>query len=148
MPNFDLKLLTGVRGIQRFYQLTIDDNPVILVTDTLEQQNEKKIGVLDQYEKQLEEKYKPDLEKIYAYMDVIANNGSLPATKFRELKRPGSDKDKDFEFKSGDLRVYAIKGEGSKIIVLCGYKNKQKKDINKMRSLKKQYVQSLKQSKK
>ena len=50
---------------------------------------------------------------------------------------------KEYEFKSKHLRVYAIQQINGKIIVLGGFKNNQKEDINKFRSLKKQYLDSL-----
>ena len=47
---------------------------------------------------------------------------------------------KEYEFKNGDLRVYAIKDFNGKIIILGGYKNTQQTDINRFRSLKAQYL--------
>ena len=47
---------------------------------------------------------------------------------------------KEYEFKSRYLRSYAIKTSKGKIVVLCGYKNRQKKDIRTFRSLKKRYL--------
>ena len=49
-------------------------------------------------------------------------------------------------FKAGNLRVYAIANYGGKIIVLGGYKNRQAKDIVAFRSIKKRYLEHLKQN--
>ena len=148
MPKFDLKKVDAVIGVQEFYQLTIDDNPVFFGSETPEEINNLKKGVLDIYEAELEKKYKKNLVQIYSSMNRVANNQHVPGEKYHELTdRPKNDPYKDYEFKHGDLRVYAVKSPQGKIIILCGYKNQQKKDIVKMRSLKLQYFESLNQKK-
>lgn len=47
---------------------------------------------------------------------------------------------KEYEFKDGDLRVYGISKFGGKVIIMGGYKNRQKKDYRTFRSLKEQYL--------
>lgn len=145
MPKFDLKKITAIKGKQNFYQLTIDDSPNYNGIETAEERNEKKTGVLDLYESELEKIYIKDLNMIYTYMDRVANNLPVSGKKYHELTdRPKNDIIKEYEFKHGDLRVYAIKHKIGKIFVLGGYKNNQVQDIKKVRSLKNQYLQSLK----
>ncbi len=143
MPKFDTKEITAIKGKQKFYQLTIDDNPDYEGVKTQEEKNERKKGVLDEYEENLESKYKKDLRMIYAYMDKVANNEPVSGKKYHELDRPKNDTVKDFEFKHGDLRVYCFKTEEGKIFALGGYKNNQDKDIVRLRSLKKQFIDTL-----
>lgn len=144
MPIFDLKKITAIKGKQVFYQLTIDDFPDYKTTDSPDDQNNKKTGVLDLFERELESKYRKNLLMIYSFMERVANNLPVSGAKYHELKRPKIDSIKEFEFKHGDIRVYAFKSSGGKIFVLGGYKNNQDSDIIKMRSLKKQYLVSLK----
>lgn len=72
-------------------------------------------------------------------MNEVANIRTLPDTKFKDVT-PEKEKVKEYEFKEGNLRVYAIKKFGGKIIVIGGYKNRQKKDFRTFRSLKEQYL--------
>lgn len=39
-------------------------------------------------------------------------------------------------------KIYAIKKENGKIIIFSGYKNRQKKDIRKFRSIKKRFLEA------
>jgi len=145
MPKFDIKRISAIKGSQIFYQLTIDDKPNYDGCVSEEDRNERKTGQLDKYEKKLEKNYKKDLHMIYAYMDLVANNQPVSGNKYHELTdRPKNDLIKDFEFKHGDLRVYAFKFSNGKIFALGGYKNNQTSDIKKLRSLKNQYFDSLK----
>lgn len=142
MSKFDLKKITGVKGKQVFYQLTIDDTPDYDGAESEEEMDKRKTGVLDLYEAELEDKYLKDIDMIYAYMNMVANNEQVSGTKYHQLDRDKNDNYPDFEFKHGDLRVYGVKIDGGKIIVLGGYKNNQKKDIRRLRSLKNQYFKS------
>ena len=94
----------------------------------------------DDFEKGLESSDKQDLQKILFYMNEVANNKPLPNTKFKDVT-PQKDNVKEYEFKSGNLRVYAISKRGGKVIIIGGYKNKQKKDFVRFRSIKKQYLE-------
>lgn len=76
-------------------------------------------------------------------MDGVANLNSVSEEKFKDIT-PSGDKIKEYEFKSGDLRVYGIKIPNGKLIVLGGFKNQQNSDITKFRSLKIEYLQSIK----
>lgn len=144
MPIFDLKEIDFIKGKQKFYQLTIDDNPVFKNDDTEEMRNKKKKGVLDDYEKKLEKKYKKDIDMIYAYMNMHSNGEHIPGTKYHELERAKNDPYPDFEFKHGALRVYGVKITGGKIIFLGSYKNQEEKNLKRLRSLKKQYFETIK----
>lgn len=75
-------------------------------------------------------------------MNLVANNESVPNTKFRNVT-VGNESIQEFEFKAGDLRVLAIKIPNGQLILLGGYKNRQDKDFSRFRSLKKQYLESL-----
>jgi hypothetical protein len=145
MPKFDLKKIVAVKGAYPFYQLTIDNEVDFSDCKTEEEKNDKKEGVLDLYEKTLEKRYKKDMVQIYNTMERVANNEHVSGEKYHELEdRPKNDPYKDYELKHGDLRVYAIKNDVGKIIIFGGFKNSQKKDIRKMRSLKLNYFNSLK----
>ncbi|MEA5139920.1 hypothetical protein [Arcicella rigui] len=101
-------------------------------------------GQLDEFENDLKDTtYWSEFKTLLAYMDFVANNRTLPQTKFKDIT-PAKELVKEYEFKSKHLRIYAIHQPNGKIVILGGYKNNQKNDINKFRSLKKQYLDSLK----
>lgn len=126
MSTFALENMEMISGRQHFDMLLVDNHaPFQTFTD------------------EIEEQYKGELHAIYAYMEDVANLKTLPETKFRVLKGK-NDGIKEFEFKSKHLRVYCIQQVGGKIVVIGGYKNSQAQDIRQFRSLKKQYLQSLK----
>lgn len=79
---------------------------------------------------------------LFSYMEFIANGKTLPYTKFKDIT-PKKEQEKEYEFKTKHLRVYAIKKKNGKIIIMGGYKNSQKKDISKFRSIKEEYIKSL-----
>ena len=122
MPKFALEKIRAVQGNQTFDKLLVDG-----------------IAPFDAFEKDLERKDRRSLEKIYFYMNEVANNRSLPATKFKDVT-PWRERVKEYEFKDGDLRVYGISKFGGKIIIIGGYKNQQEKDFRAFRSLKEQYL--------
>ena len=107
MPNFALKPIESVKGKQSFKKLLIDNE-----------------CQLDEYEKEIKEnkdkRYIKELEKIFNYMNQVANLISLPDNKFKNIS-PKKEKVNEFEFKSKHLRVYAIKKENGQIIILGGY---------------------------
>jgi hypothetical protein len=74
----------------------------------------------------------------------VANNKLLPKTRFRDITLSKKEMIKEYEFKSRNLRVYAIKSPGGKIILLGGYKSNQKKDIKKFRNIKAEYIKNQK----
>ncbi len=127
MPKFVLKNIKSINGKQQFNQLVVDGN-----------------GQLDEFENDLKDTtYWSEFKTLLAYMDFVANNRTLPQTKFKDIT-PAKELVKEYEFKSKHLRIYAIHQPNGKIVILGGYKNNQKNDINKFRSLKKQYLDSLK----
>lgn len=122
MSKFALRNIDAVQGTQTFEELLVNG-----------------ISPLDMFEGGLEAKDRKSLDKIYFYMNEVANNRTLPNTKFKDVT-PKKETVKEYEFKDGDLRVYGISKPGGKIIILGGYKNRQKKDYRKFRSLKEQYL--------
>ncbi len=143
MHKFDLKKIDAVKGRETFFQLTIDDVFEFSGKETQEELNSKKTGVLDEFENNLEKKYQSKLAGIYTYMNLVAQGVSVSKEKFRDIT-PDKEMIKEYEFKNGDLRVYAIKIDIGKVILFPGYKNNQKNDIKAFRSLKKQYLKSIK----
>lgn len=125
MPNFALRKIDAVRGIQSFEKLIVDG-----------------VAPFDTFENNLETKYRRNLQKIYFYMNEVANNKTLPITKFKDVT-PKKGAVKEYGFKDGDLRVYGISKFGGKIIILGGYKNQQKKDYRTFRSLKELYLKQI-----
>lgn len=127
MPKFVLKNIKSINGKQQFNQLVVDGN-----------------GQLDEFENDLKDTtYWSEFKTLLVYMHFVANNRTLPQTKFKDIT-PAKELVKEYEFKSKHLRIYAIHQPNGKIVILGGYKNNQKNDINKFRSLKKQYLDSLK----
>lgn len=126
MSTFATEDIEYIKGIQVFSKLIVDGK-----------------APYDTFVDNLEENYKSELAAIEYYMEAVSQLKSLPDTKFRELKGY-KDNVKEYEFKSKHLRIYAIQQKNGKIIVMGGYKNTQKKDINAFRTLKKQYLNSLK----
>ncbi|MGD2034172.1 MAG: hypothetical protein PVF73_03890 [Bacteroidales bacterium] len=126
MPKFALERIDCIEGKQVFEKLLIDDQ-----------------CQFDEFEKEISknDKLYSELGKIYSYMEFVANGESLPATKFKDIT-PKKKKIKEYEFKSKNLRVYAIKKEKGKIIILGGFKNRQKRDIRKFRSIKQRYIEA------
>ncbi len=94
----------------------------------------------DKFEKEAKKRYKTEVAKIYQYLEQAANLNRLPSTKFKDIT-PKNEKVKEHEVKTKNLRVYIIKEGGGKIIVLGGYKKNQTKDLNKFRSIKKEYLE-------
>ena len=125
MPIFTLRKISAVKGKQEFVELVIDG-----------------VGQLESYELSLQKNYQKNLESIFLYMNRVANLCGLPKEKFRDIT-PHAEIVREYEFKSGDLRVYAIKKLNGKIVVFCGHKSTQPKDEVRFRAIKKQYLESL-----
>lgn len=126
MPTFALENIEAVVGKQNFMKLKVDD-----------------VVPFDEFEKSLQERDKKELASIYNIMNQVANNLSVPNTKFHPYS-DGSDGFREYEFKTKSLRVYAIEMSGGKIVITGGTKARQSKDESEFRRLKKQYVESLK----
>lgn len=125
MSKFAIKKIEAINWRQIIFQLVIDG-----------------IGQLDAYEKDVSVRYDSDFRSILSLMQMVANNKLLPKQKFKNVTPP-KEIVAEFEFKYGDLRIYAIATNGGKIIVLGGFKNKQDKDFRRFRSLKQQYLNSI-----
>jgi hypothetical protein len=127
MPKYSLNKIVEIEGKQEIYKLEIDES-----------------CQFDVFENEIEERgqYIEELYSIYNLIEDVANNKILPKTKFRDITITKNDSVKEYEFKSKHLRVYAIKAPGGKIIILGGYKNRQKKDLKKFRSIKVKYLET------
>ncbi|HKK59727.1 MAG TPA: hypothetical protein VJ937_09625 [Salinivirga sp.] len=126
MTRYSLHKIDAIEGKQQFYKLGIDNK-----------------CQFDEYEEEIENngQYEEELASIYANMEDVANNKLLPNTKFKDITK-GKSKVKEYEFKTKHLRVYAIKHPDGKLIIFGGYKNQQKKDIRKFRSIKNAYLKT------
>lgn len=128
MPNFTLNRLEEIDGKQDIYKMQIDNQ-----------------CLFDDFEKEIEKRgqYEEELASIYSLIEDVANNKLLPKTRFRDISIGKKEKNKEYEFKSKHLRVYAIKALNGKVIIMGGYKSDQKKDIKKFRSIKRNYIKTL-----
>jgi hypothetical protein len=130
MPSFALSEIEAVQGQHKFYQLVLDGEPVF---DTFCQKIKSEGSLV------------LELDRILAIMNQVAEmKQPLPKTVFRKLQgKRGSDKVKEYEVKSSNLRVYLFHKEGTgKVVALGGKKNTQKSDIRYFRSLKKEYFEA------
>ncbi|MGQ1908192.1 hypothetical protein ACT3CE_00245 [Marinifilum sp. RC60d5] len=128
MSKYSLNEIEGIEGKQNIYKLHIDE---LCMFDEFEEE----IGNKGQYEE--------ELYAIYSLMEDVADNKLLPKEKFRDITISKKEKFKEYEFKSKHLRVYAIKAPDGKVVIMGGYKNRQKKDIKKFRSIKDKYIKTL-----
>ena len=78
-------------------------------------------------------------------MDRVSNLQTVSPKKFKDVT-PRRELIKEYEFKDGDLRVYAIKIFNGELILFGGYKNQQKSDFTKFRSLKSKYLEFINKS--
>ena len=123
MSKFALLKIEAVKGKQKFYKLEKDGK-----------------CKFDDFENEARRSYSKELFRIYALMDKVSDMQTLTKEQFRDIT-PKGDLTKEYEFKTHNLRVYAIhEAHTGKIIVLGGFKNTQNQDINKFRELKKQYL--------
>lgn len=130
MSIFTLKKIEAVAGKQEFFELLIDGKS---------QYEEFHLEISEQTT------YVSELKTILSYMSFVAELRMLPQSKFRDIT-PSNDNVKEYEFKSKHLRVYTFHLEKTgKVVAFWGYKNTQKEDIIKFRSLKKQYIASISQ---
>ena len=127
MINFALIEINSIEGEQIFWKLAINNK-----------------CQFDEYALEIKKTgtYVKELGMIYKYMELIANLKSLPEKRFKDIT-PEKEKVKEYEFKSKHLSVYAIKKENGKIIILGGYKNRQKNEIRKFKAIKKLYLEYL-----
>ena len=127
MSKFALKKIKTIKGNQSFYDLEING-----------------VGQFDSFSKEAAVQYESELLTLNARMDLVANLVRLPKQKFKDIT-PVKEQVKEYEFKTRHLRLYVIHIEKTgKVVILGGYKNTQKKDFRRFRSLKKQYLKTLK----
>ena len=123
MPKFTFEKIKAI-GIGKFkiLQLAIDG-----------------VKQLDEFTLEIKgTSYEEEYEMLLAWMDHYTKTGEIAFNKLKDLKKNKKDKIKEFEFKTTNLRLYAIQGDKGKIIILCGYKKDQTKNLNSFRTLKKQ----------
>ena len=135
MIRFAIQEIFEVKGTQKFYQL------VILNKSGGSADKLNNAGVWNNYEEALEQKYGGSFRALLAIMDRKSNLLSLKESQFRDIT-PAKELVKEFEFKYQDLRCYGIKLTNGVLIIHAGFKNQQKTDIIKFRSLKKEYLNS------
>lgn len=127
MPKFSLVVIDELSGVNLIQKLKIGDR-----------------CPFDEFCEEIknEASYQDQLDTIQLYFSKLGNNEDIPAKKFQELKfRKKNDPVKDYELRTGDLRVYCIKGTNrNKIIILGGKKSNQKKDIKKLRLIKLEFL--------
>jgi hypothetical protein len=122
--KFGLRKINAVKAKQHeFYELSING-----------------VFQLEEFERNLEEIYSSEYKKLLTIMDACSNGVSLPHTKMKDIT-PNKDSIKEYEFKSKNLRIYAIQQPGSKLVIFCGHKNNQKAEIRKFRSIKQQFLE-------
>ena len=81
---------------------------------------------------------KKHLNVIRTYMNLLAQSDCLlPKAKFNSIKKGGDII--GYEFKKDSLRVYVIKETPDVYVVLGGYKNTQKKDIERFAKIEKAF---------
>ncbi len=86
-----------------------------------------------------------ELIKIQTTMQQVSELRTLPEEKHRDIT-PKNDPVKEYEIKTKHLRVYCFHQEKfGRIVVMGGIKsNKQQNDINRFRSIKKEYLEKSK----
>lgn len=124
MPKFTLQEINYLRGKQKYQKLLIDG-----------------VCAFDEFVTEHEDhpQYFAELARIFRIMEEVANGTRVSNAKFHPLENTDVG---EFEFKSSNLRLYGIflKGTG-RIIILGGYKTSQDKDIRKLHSLAKQFLE-------
>jgi putative component of toxin-antitoxin plasmid stabilization module len=125
MTKFALKSLSSIVGKQEIDLLIEND-----------------VCYFEEFEDEIKErhqKYNNELGSLLQILERLSNGESLPNEKFKDIT-PEKELVKEYEVKTKHLRIYLIKKTDGKIIVLGGYKNRQKKDIRKFRSIKSRYL--------
>ncbi len=81
-------------------------------------------------------RYYSEFKTLLTYAELYANGAKLPSKKHNTVHINVKDVSA-FEFKSKHLRIYFFYSidNPDRIIAFCGYKNRQKKDINSFKSI-------------
>lgn len=127
MPSFTLKRIEAASGSVEFFELVVDgERPFKLFRNEI--QSNKLL--MDQ------------LERVFGIIAMLSDGEHLPGKMNHPLDNPilGGV---EYEIKTNDLRVYYFKHEDGKIVVLPGFKKKQKQDILHFRNLKREFLNSL-----
>ncbi len=93
------------------------------------------ILLLDEFENSLEKRYLSEYKTLLRYIEFFGNKERLPEVKFKILKGVG-DEIPEYEFRGKHLRIYGIQLPNHKIILYCGLKSEQSRDLIKFRSRK------------
>ncbi len=142
MSKFAIKSIEALGDNEAFKQVVVYRNSEEIDLAKIESSK----GVLDIYEETIQKIDLTSYKKILTYMDYLASNPNtlLPKTIYNPLT-PKNDPVAEFELKHQKLRVYGIITMNKvSIIVHCGFKNNQKEDIIRFRSLKKQFLEQSK----
>lgn len=123
MPTFALEKIKAVVGKQEFVKLIIDGK-----------------CPFDEFEANVDKRYRPEIASLYSYMNDVSNLRSLPEQKFHPYD---NGTPREYEFKTKHLRVYCIEMPNGKLVILGGTKAKQKTDQSLFRKYKNQYIQWL-----
>jgi len=127
MSDFVLKEIEAIKGSKyNFYKLEINGT-----------------CALDVFEKEIRtnKQYYSEFTTLISYAQLFADGFRIPPDKLGTIHL-NINNVFAFEFKSKHLRVYFFhsKSNPARIVALCGYKNKQKSDINSLTSLIKRYL--------
>jgi len=127
MPDFVLKEIEAIKGSKfDFYKLEINGS-----------------CALDVFEKEIRtnKQYYSEFTTLISYAQLFADGLRIPPDKLGTIHLNIKNVFV-FEFKSKHLRIYFFysKSNPDRIVALCGYKNKQKSDINILTSLIKSYL--------
>ena len=126
MPKFTFERIKAI-GIGQYKVLQLD------------------IDGVKQFDKFIKELKGTDYEEEYqiflGWLEHYTQTGEIGFNKLKELKKNKKDPIKEFEFRTTNLRMYAVQGDTGKIIILCGYKKDQVRDLSSFRSLKKRIFQ-------
>lgn len=125
MPKFVFDKIKSLKSNQfKLFQLSIDGK-----------------RQLDLFEEELRgTDYEKEYRRLFTWFDYYSETGRLANGIIKELNVSSKDEIKEYEFRTTNLRIYAIKGDTGKIIILCGFKKNQKSDLKTFKSLKKQIL--------
>lgn len=91
---------------------------------------------------------KDEWYELMAILKDVSENKMIPNTRFRKLSLGIKIKQSMYEAKSKHLRIYILKeNETGQILILGGKKKTQKKDIEKIKRIMKEYTHFQNQSK-
>lgn len=129
MSTFTLKSIKFPDAVKlAFYELVVNPSGDL-----------KDKGQLTEFGNSLESRYRSELRVLITWMQSDANLTHPPPNKLKELSGV-SDGVKEYEYRSKHLRIYCIKTQNGKTIILGGLKSNQTKDLRAFRALKNQYL--------